>query len=428
MKSIKRFFSESPYLRWLHAPLLLGCFLIFFSPPVESKIRLSPGQIHKIPLEQDSDIHVSNGKVIRVTDTGTELIITALKPGHSAISSGVHSWLIEVLSHKKLQQQALLQKTLRPLMGLQPRFSGPLPTIHGTLYRLSDLSYLKQKLRELKYQFHIQVPLDLRNNVRDYLQKVIREHSLPNPQIKFHPNLSLWFHHISSEQQEEIQETLSPYGIPLSFSESGLDIQPLIEITVLIAEVNRSLQKQLGIQWGEGYKARLLPIFSHELEVAIQALESKGQGQILASPKLLCRSGSKAEFLAGGEFPIKIFNYQTQSIVWKSHGVHLSILPKADHKNQISVDLSTEISIVDNAQSVDGVPGLKTNRLQTHFDLKKSQTIALSGLIRHDFGISSQGLPLLQSLPVIGKLFGSDNYRKQLTELMIFVTPKVKKQ
>lgn len=393
-----------------------------------SKVILTPGQIYKISFPLQSDIHVSNGKVIRVDDMGIELIITALKPGYSAISSGDQKWLIEVVDQQKFKERQIVRRSLKGIMGMRPDFSHPhIIVIRGSLYRLNDLQFIAHHLKDIKYQLDIQVDPQIRNSVRDYLKNMAIEYFFPPPQLKFSPHLFLQFFHVKGKQKEKIESHYNQYGIPIVFMDQGLKVEPLIEVKILIAEVHRHLQKQWGIDWGGDYRARLLPHTTSglDLEVTLKALESRGQGQILASPKLLCRSGSKAEFLAGGEFPIKIVNYRTKDIIWKRHGVHLSILPTADSHKQLSVHLSTEISIVDNSQSVDGLPGLKTNRLQTHFDLQKSRTIALSGLLRHDFGLSSQGLPGLQSVPIIGKLFGSENYRKQFTELMIFVTPTV---
>ena len=98
-------------------------FVLFLSQVAHSKIILVTGQTHKIPLALQSDVHVSNGQVIQVNDTGKELIVVALKPGHSAISSGAHKWLIQVISRQKFQQRQIIQKTLQKLMGLQADWS-----------------------------------------------------------------------------------------------------------------------------------------------------------------------------------------------------------------------------------------------------------------------------------------------------------------
>jgi pilus assembly protein CpaC len=139
----------------------------------------------------------------------------------------------------------------------------------------------------------------------------------------------------------------------------------------------------------------------------------------------LCRSGKEAQFLAGGELPIKITAHKRQDVVWKKYGVLLKIKPVADFSGRMSIALETEVSTIDTSNTVDGLPGLLTNRIESHFDLKESRTIALSGLIKHQSGQSSQGLPGLSSVPILGSLFASREFRDDKTELVVFVTPEV---
>jgi len=147
--------------------------------------------------------------------------------------------------------------------------------------------------------------------------------------------------------------------------------------------------------------------------------------KVLANPKLLCRSGEAAHFVAGGEIPIKIMNWKTSDVIWKRYGVILDITPVADLNQGISTKLVTEISLLDEAHTVDHIPGLLTNRIETHFDLRGSKTIALSGLIKSELGKGTTGLPLLSQIPILGELFKSKNYQDNRTELVVFVTPRV---
>lgn len=162
-----------------------------------------------------------------------------------------------------------------------------------------------------------------------------------------------------------------------------------------------------------------------QIMVELQALESEGHGQIFANPTLIARSGSEAEFLAGGEFPIRLVGFGSRNVEWKKHGVLLKFKPLADHSGNMSIEVTTELSVVDPASSVDGIPGLKTNRIQSHFDIHGSRTIALSGLIRRDLARSFEGLPGLQRIPILGELFKSRNFNKGHSELFVFVTPEV---
>ena len=147
--------------------------------------------------------------------------------------------------------------------------------------------------------------------------------------------------------------------------------------------------------------------------------------RVLARPNLLCRSGKEAEFVAGGEFPIKIFNYRQQDVVWKRYGIVLKIKPKADASGRISLGLETEVSTIDPAHTVDGIPGMLTNRVASYFDLTRPRTIVLSGLLKNEDSVHNAGVPGLSGLPILGPLFGSKEWKENRTELVIFVRPSI---
>ncbi len=91
----------------------------------------------------------------------------------------------------------------------------------------------------------------------------------------------------------------------------------------------------------------------------------------------------------------------------------------------MSVELETNVSSIDKSKTVEGVPALHTHKLISHFDLAESKTIALSGLIKNESGESSEGLPYLAQLPILGSLFSSKDFLENRTELVILVTPKL---
>ena len=129
--------------------------------------------------------------------------------------------------------------------------------------------------------------------------------------------------------------------------------------------------------------------------------------------------------MAGGEFPIKLTSFGSSGVTWKNYGVLLKVKPLADSTGRMSIEIETEVSALDDANKVDGIPGLLTNRMKTHFDLSTSRTIALSGLIKNDLSRQTSGLPGLSSIPILGSLFSSTDFKDNQSELVIFVTPAV---
>jgi pilus assembly protein CpaC len=112
-------------------------------------------------------------------------------------------------------------------------------------------------------------------------------------------------------------------------------------------------------------------------------------------------------------------------VIWKKHGVILKIKPIADLSGRMSIDIETEVSMVQPRSRAEGLPSLSTNRIKTHFDLEGSRTVALSGLLKSVEGRGRSGLPILSELPILGPLFSSRDYLEERTELVFFVTPKL---
>ena len=70
-------------------------------------------------------------------------------------------------------------------------------------------------------------------------------------------------------------------------------------------------------------------------------------------------------------------------------------------------------------------PGLLTRRTQTQISVLAGDTIVIGGLLQSETGKDVDSLPGLGKLPILGKLFRSDNLRNNVSELVIFITPEI---
>ena len=80
---------------------------------------------------------------------------------------------------------------------------------------------------------------------------------------------------------------------------------------------------------------------------------------------------------------------------------------------------------VQNTRDVFVVPSLKSRRASSSLELADGQTIAIAGLISDNLRENVDKFPGLGDVPVLGLLFTSEQFRKDQTELVIFVTPKL---
>jgi len=237
-----------------------------------------------------------------------------------------------------------------------------------------------------------------------------------------------------------------------------------VMLRVRFAEVSRSAVQELGASYflnKTNWAGRVAPpgvpapdfdkqgglVFSDFLNLfvfngksglgaAVQALQTKGLFQSLAEPNLVAIDGKEASFLAGGEFPIPIVQSGSGSnsvtIMFKEFGVRLSFTPTVLGGDLVRIKVKPEVSSLDfaNAIVLDGfrIPALTTRRTETEVELRDGQTFAIAGLLNNTLTTSLSKIPGIGDIPILGKLFQSKAHQKNLTELVVMITPVIMKR
>lgn len=411
-------------------------FLFLFTSSIAlsqtQKVLLSLGGSQLIPLGGQSSVWVQDKEILKAESAGGSLRIRGAREGRTLLKVGSRSYSIQVLHPSQTDSFEDLQRELKSMVGLSARVDEGDILVQGNLYRMKDWIRVAElaRSRNFSYQMRAEMTEDLKSEAQKYFEEALSQAKLPPQSLIFQPSLEVRVNTSSLEFKKYLQ-LLRPFGIQVLKDDSSLEIAPTVKIQITVAEIKHNLSRQYGITWPSSYSARVISRGKTEfdpLPFNLKALEDSGNGKILASPNIICRSGKEAEFLAGGEFPIKLVNFKSQEIVWKRYGILLKVKPKADATGRISLSIETEITTLDKATSVDNIPGLLTNRVSSHFDLTRPQTIALSGLLKSEDGESSSGLPLLSRLPVLGALFSSKDFRENRSELVIFVRPVILKE
>ncbi|MGQ0709919.1 MAG: pilus assembly protein N-terminal domain-containing protein [Rhodoferax sp.] len=161
------------------------------------------------------------------------------------------------------------------------------------------------------------------------------------------------------------------------------------------------------------------------LGAQLNVLDQTGKASVLAEPQLSARSGSKASFLAGGEFPYSVATVSGVTIMFKPYGIKLEVEPKVDRNGVIRASIDAEVSKIDASISTSAGPALLTRKTRTEFNVRDGETIVLAGLIKRDASNNVDKVPLLGDIPVLGALFRSKRFQNDETELVVFVTPTV---
>jgi pilus assembly protein CpaC len=173
-------------------------------------------------------------------------------------------------------------------------------------------------------------------------------------------------------------------------------------------------------------------VYNNNLELLLDALETKGQIRTLAEPTLVAMSGDTANFLAGGEFPIPVAQSAsngtpTITIEFKQFGVALAFTPTILSDGLVNISVNPEVSSIDPSISVDlgliKVPGIKVRRAHTTVELRDGESFTVAGLLKDEYESQIKQFPFVGDIPVLGALFRSSGYRRDETELVIVVTP-----
>src|SRR5690606_1622820 len=117
----------------------------------------------------------------------------------------------------------------------------------------------------------------------------------------------------------------------------------------------------------------------------LNALQQAGRAMVLAQPQLVARSGSTAEFLAGGEVPYSTTDAKgATTTAFKPYGVSLRITPRVERSGVVRSRIEVEVSSIDHALSVENGPALKTRRASTEFNARSGQTLVLAGFMSRE--------------------------------------------
>lgn len=396
------------------------------TPPL---LVLPVGERIQVPINGEDQIWVSNGSIIKLKDLHSRLQITTKKIGRTNIKIGKTMKTIFVLSKKNYKAYKKLIKITSALKGLELTINSRFQLVlKGKLLRLEDWILVAQvSTNEKTFKFLATISSSLNKKINLHFKNLFLRNHLPP--LEFNTSPTPYFNLPPSLKnlKKHYQQIITPYGLSTIIAPHLLDEKPMIRVKITVAEIKRSEMLKLGLQWSELYSTELLSskIGETHPSIFLKALEERGHSRILASPTLVCQSGKSASFLAGGEIPIQIIQHDKQHVVWKKYGISLKVSPKADLSGRISMAIETGISSIDMAQSIQGIPSLHTNQIKSHFNLSKTQTIVLSGLIQHNQGKAAEGLPFLSRLPIIGSLFSSRDFLNNKSELIILVSPEI---
>jgi len=175
--------------------------------------------------------------------------------------------------------------------------------------------------------------------------------------------------------------------------------------------------KLLGITFG-------LLNSSYLVDLEISASQLEGTSEVISSPRVVTTNGKKAIIKAGDKIPYQTISDQGTTTEFEDAVLSLEVTPLVIPGNKIHMELKINKDIHD-GDTVDGLPIINQKEIQTSVLVDNGDTIVLGGIFERNKTKTSDSVPILGDIPVIGAAFKVNSSKDNKTELIIFITPKI---
>ncbi|MBD3184625.1 type II secretion system protein GspD [Candidatus Poribacteria bacterium] len=234
----------------------------------------------------------------------------------------------------------------------------------------------------------------------------------------------------------------------------ALDIMlPQVLIEVKIVEVSLDDESKFGVEWmwehtttskGKSYNKTGVTgfgladevyglkygIVGKTIEGMLMALEKNTNVNILSTPRILTLDNHEAVINISQEVPYLESTQETQtggvltSYNYKDVGVILTVTPRINKSETVSLDVEQEINSLIEFTLFDA-PVIAKREASASVTVKDGQSMIIGGIIEDNKTTTINKVPILGSIPFIGKLFQREEANIEKTELMVFITPHI---
>jgi len=174
------------------------------------------------------------------------------------------------------------------------------------------------------------------------------------------------------------------------------------------------------------------------VSLTANALQTVGNTNTLASPRIRARNKEKAKILIGSRVPVITTSVallgtgtgsaSSSSVQYLDVGLTLEVQPTIYLDGDVAIKVGLEVSSITNKITTpQGTTAytIGTRNANTLLRLKDGETQILAGLIQDSDTRSAAGIPGLSQIPVVGRLFGSHTSDREKNEIVLSVTPHI---
>jgi general secretion pathway protein D len=230
---------------------------------------------------------------------------------------------------------------------------------------------------------------------------------------------------------------------------------PEVVLDLEVMEVSTSRLTELGIRWPDSVSASVqgasgtpgtltLPEFRgrdsslvrlqfNDPLIAAQLRAQRGDSALLANPRIRVRNRQTAKILIGERVPVITTTAtagvgSSESVNYLDVGLKLEVEPTVSLDDDVAMKVALEVSnVIETIKRTSGTQFYRvgTRNASTQLRVRDGETQVLAGLIRREELKSNTGIPLLNDVPGVNKLFGQGSGSNANTEIVLLITPRV---
>ena len=167
----------------------------------------------------------------------------------------------------------------------------------------------------------------------------------------------------------------------------------------------------------------LKQVGARALKLELEALESLALSRTLSQPSVFTLNNQQATITQGEQIPYQTTSDGTTTTEFKEAALSLTVTPSIIGDGNVLLDIK-----VNNDTAVAGLadePSINTNEIITKLLVSDGDIVVIGGIKKNIISDTRSGTPGVSKVPVFGNLFKSKNKQDKLTELLIFIAPRV---
>ena len=167
----------------------------------------------------------------------------------------------------------------------------------------------------------------------------------------------------------------------------------------------------------------LKQIGARALKVELEALESLTFNKILSQPSVFTLNNQEATITQGEQIPYQTTSDGTTTTEFKEAALSLTVTPSIIGDGNVLLD----IQVNNDSPNLDigDEPAINTNAITTKLLVSDGDIVVIGGIKKRTINNVNSNTPGISKVPVVGNLFKSKQKNDDLTDLLIFIAPRV---